>query len=108
MNLQENYKRFFKSKARSNDSKLINEAKVSGGDIEVTLTIPLQMFISAVEEQGYGVDPDLEASPTMLKQLADTMEDDLQIWLERNDHASNMMEWLAEGLDESVYDDFIS
>ena len=52
MNLQENYNRLFKGKARSNDGTLINEATVSGGDIEVTLTIPLQMFISAVEEQG--------------------------------------------------------
>ena len=80
----------------------IREATVSGGDIEVTLTIPLQMFISAVEEQGYGVDPDLEASPNMLKQLAVTMEDDLQTWFERNGG-----EWLAEGLDENVYDDFL-
>ena len=80
----------------------IREATVSGGDIEVTLTIPLQMFISAVEEQGYGVDPDLEASPNMLNQLAVTMEDDLQTWFERNGG-----EWLAEGLDENVYDDFL-
>ncbi len=103
MNLQENYNRLFKGKARSNDGTLINEATVSGGDIEVTLTIPLQMFISAVEEQGYSVDPDLEASPNMLKQLAVTMEDDLQTWFERNGG-----EWLAEGLDENVYEDFIS
>jgi len=81
----------------------INEARVSGGDLELTLKFPLEMFKDAVENMDMELDPDLEASPSMLKQLAATMEDDLDSWFENEGG-----EWLENGIDQNVYDDFLN
>ena len=81
----------------------LNEAAVEGGDLLVlTLKIPLETFMDAAEDMGMSVNSDLEASPSMLKQLAATIEDDLDTWF-----GNNGDEWFKEGLEQNVYDDFL-
>ena len=80
-----------------------NEAAVEGGDtLVLTLKVPLETFRDAVEAMDKKVVSGLEANSTMLKQLAATMEDDLDTWFGRNGG-----EWLEEGLDQNVYDEFV-
>jgi hypothetical protein len=82
----------------------LNEAAIEGGDLLVlTLKVPLELFRDAAEAMEYDLDPDLEASPNMLKQLAATMEDDLDLWF-----GNNGGEWLEDGINQNVYDDFLS
>ena len=79
----------------------LSEAAVEGSDVLVlTLKVPVEMFRDAAEAMEFSLDPDLEASPTLLKQLAATMEDDLYTWFQGNGG-----EWIEEGISENVYDD---
>ena len=81
----------------------LKEATIEGGDLLVlTLKVPLELFKDAAEAMEYGLDPDVEASPSMLKQLAATMEDDLDMWF-----GNNGGEWIENGIDQNVYDDFL-
>jgi hypothetical protein len=130
MNLQEQYKKLFKGKAGSNDKGLLkeahawertpgkplptlkdvtekhnksfNEATVSGKDLVLTLTVPMAMFQNTADELEAQVIVDSNDA-NQLKQLAATMEDDLQTWFERNGD-----QWLEEGMSEGVYDDFVT
>lgn len=82
----------------------LKEAAVEGGDLLVlTLKVPLELFRDAAEAMDMSLNADLEASPNMLKQLAATMEDDLDTWF-----GNNGGEWLEEGINQEVYDDFLS
>lgn len=86
----------------SSYTQVTNEAAIEGGDLLVlTLKVPVELFRDAAEAMEFSLDPDLEASPTMLKQLAATMEDDLDTWF-----GNNGGEWIEEGISENVYDDF--
>ena len=80
----------------------INEATVSGKDLVLTLTVPMAMFQNTADELEAQVIVDSNDA-NQLKQLAATMEDDLQTWFERNGD-----QWLEEGMSEGVYDDFIT
>lgn len=81
----------------------LNEAAIEGGDTFVlTLKVPLWIFREAAEAMEMGLDPDLEASPSMLKQLAATMEEDLDSWFQNEGG-----QWLENGIDFNVYDDFL-
>jgi hypothetical protein len=83
----------------------LNEAAVEGDMLVLTLKIPLEMFRDAVEDMDKRLVSGLEGDvvdTTMLKQLAATMEDDLDTWFGRNGG-----EWFEEGLDQNVYDDFV-
>ena len=86
----------------STQKNVVNEASIEGGDLVLTLRVPLSLFKEAAEAFDNTLDPDLEQSPTMLKQLALTMEDDLDTWFQGNGG-----EWLEEGISENVYDDFL-
>ena len=86
----------------STQKSVVNEASIEGGDLVLTLRVPLSLFKEAAEAFDNTLDPDLEQSPTMLKQLALTMEDDLDTWFQGNGG-----EWLEEGISENVYDDFL-
>ena len=86
----------------STQKNVVNEASIEGGDLVLTLHVPLSLFKEAAEAFDNTLDPDLEQSPTMLKQLALTMEDDLDTWFQGNGG-----EWLEEGISENVYDDFL-
>lgn len=82
----------------------LNEAAIEGGDLLVlTLKVPLELFRDAAEAMDMSLDADLEASPNMLKQLAATMEDDLDTWF-----GNEGGEWLENGIDQNVYDDFLT
>lgn len=81
---------------------VVNEASLKGGDLVLTLHVPLSLFEEAAKAFDNTLDPDLEQSPTMLKQLALAMEDDLDTWFQGNGE-----EWLIEGISENVYDDFL-
>jgi hypothetical protein len=81
----------------------LNEAAIEGGDMLVlTLKVPVETFKDAAKAMEIYLDVDLEASPTMLKQLAATMEDDLDTWF-----GNNGGEWLEDGISQDVYDDFL-
>jgi hypothetical protein len=81
----------------------LNEAAVEGGDLLVlTLKVPVELFREAADAMDLRLVSGLEGDPTMLKQLAATMEDDLDTWFGRNGG-----EWFEEGLDQNVYDDFV-
>ena len=86
----------------STQKSVVNEASIEGGDLVLTLRVPLSLFKDAANAFDNTLDPDLEQSPTMLKQLALTMEDDLDTWFQGNGG-----EWLEEGISENVYDDFL-
>ena len=86
----------------STQKNVVNEASIEGGDLVLTLRVPLSLFKDAANAFDNTLDPDLEQSPTMLKQLALTMEDDLDTWFQGNGG-----EWLEEGISENVYDDFL-
>jgi len=81
----------------------LNEATIEGDDMLVlTLKVPVETFKDAAKAMEMYLDVDLEASPTMLKQLAATMEDDLDTWF-----GNNGGEWLEDGISQDVYDDFL-
>jgi hypothetical protein len=80
----------------------LNEAAIEGDMLVLTLKVPVELFIDAARSMEMYPDADLEASPTMLKQLAATMEDDLDTWF-----GNNGGEWLEDGIGQNVYDDFL-
>ena len=84
----------------------LNEATIEDGDLLVlTLKVPVELFIDAAEAVEMYPDADLEASPTMLKQLAATMEDELDAWFDRE--GDSWMTWIHDGIERGVYDDFL-
>jgi len=94
MNLQENYKRLFKGKARSNDSKLINEAIVN---------LPKNIAVRHTGKQSYSLQyseydwepsvPDLEKYSAMLQQLISKMS--TQLGVTKRDNTSSV--YVAQG-----------
>ena len=88
---------------RDTNKEGLNEATIEGGDMLVlTLKVPLETFLAAAEAMERYPDGDLEASPTMLKQLAGAMEEELDAWF-----GNEGGEWLEDRIGQDIYDGFL-
>ena len=90
------------SSTAKHNASIVKEANVSGGDLVLTLHVPLSLFEQAAEAFDNTLKPRLAQDPNMLRQLALTMEDDLDTWFQGNGG-----EWIEDGISENVYDDFL-
>ena len=88
----------------STQKSVVNEASVEGEDLVLTLHVPLSLFKEAAESFDNTLKPDLGDgnASAMLKELALTMEDDLDTWFQGNGE-----DWLIEGIGDNVYDDYL-
>ena len=76
----------------------------SNGDVEMTVMFEkaIEYFMQAAEEMGASIimDPN---DKTQQQKLAEAMREDLEIWL-----GNNGGQWLEDGIDQGVYDEFIT
>lgn len=88
--------------ALEENAKVIPSA--AGGDVEMTVTFEkaVEYFLQAAEEMGASMimDPNDKAQQ---QRFAETMREDLEIWL-----GNNGAQWLEEGIDSGNYDEFVT
>lgn len=87
---------------KESNAKVIPSA--AGGDVEMTVMFEraVEYFLTSAEEMDANIimDPNDKAQQ---QKLAETMREDLEIWL-----GNNGAQWLEDGIAQGVYDDFIT
>jgi hypothetical protein len=80
------------------------EVQAAGGTpyMQVTVDVNVPLFEAAADAVDAKLIVDL-SDANQLKKLAQTVEEDLETWL-----GNNGGQWLEEGIDQGVYDDFIT
>ena len=87
---------------KESNAKVISSA--AGGDVEMTVMFEkaVEYFLTSAEEMGANIimNPNDKAQQ---QKLAETIREDLEIWL-----GNNGAQWLEDGIDQGVYDEFIT